>query len=104
MLRLENWSLYQNADRMRDDFPDSLLHYRHDRCLTGQVYNHPKHPDGEWGSTSRVVVITRDGNARTVSGSTYALGTMEEAFRRFRNIATDAIDHLRAARGSGADE
>lgn len=65
-MRITNWVLIAHADR-------SPLPQGHSRKLRGDVYGHPRFPDGYRVTTTRIVG-TRDGRIVTRSGSHYELG------------------------------
>lgn len=67
MIKLENWSLVLGQGGSAFDPPELLP-----RCLQGNVYGHPKHMDGKFVITSRIVK-TNGRQVDTYSGSIYWL-------------------------------
>ncbi len=59
-VRLENWEVFDNSWKMK-------------RYLHGEVYGHPRLPDGRMVMTSSVIEL-RDDVAVTQSGTIYRLG------------------------------
>jgi len=70
-MRLENWSITCSADPYRP--PE-----RQTRQLRGEVYGHPRRPDGEHIRTSSIV--SAGGGTVTTRNSVYTLGEPDPKF------------------------
>lgn len=69
---LQNWAVRMSGD----GYTAPELSYR---CLSGQVYDCPKHEDGAWIVSSRIVKI--EGKTITTStGSVYELGEVHPEY------------------------
>jgi len=73
MICLENWSVGQPFYNMPPELGCKFLQ--------GNVYNHPRVPDGHHIHTS--VIEKADGRLTTVSGTTYKLGKINTEYRKW---------------------
>lgn len=88
-VRIENWSVVTNP--LAESFMAPELH---SKCLSGNVYGHPRKPDGRHVRTSAIVGC--EGRVvSTMSGNDYLLGAPDAewlAWMQAKGIAFDA-DH-----------
>lgn len=73
-IRIENWSVV--ASRTNPYCPPEAAPLR----LTGEVYGHPKHYEGQFVETSRIVSFSGN-RVVTRSGSRYVLGKICPKYR-----------------------
>lgn len=82
---IEKWSLvYAKTDPYKS--PE-----QRQACLQGKVYRHPKHRDGKFVVTSRIVEVNK-GSVNTKSGNTYVMGAMDPAYRQWVEAHFPDID------------
>lgn len=76
-IRLERWAVVDSQPFDVFRAPECAV-----PCLRGEVFGHPRHPNGTRVTTSPIV--GRDGDrVVTASGSVYELGEMEPGYAGF---------------------
>jgi hypothetical protein len=78
MIRIENWAVV--ADASNPYTPPECI----GKCLVGEVFGHPRFPDGSKVQTGQLIDLDLNSNrASTESGSEYSLGKMDPSYESY---------------------
>lgn len=73
-MKIENWAVVSPVKSPYDS-PELV-----GPSLNGQVFGHPRFPDGKWVTTSTICGINEENEVTTMSGSSYELGQVRESY------------------------
>jgi len=77
MIRLENWSVCMYKDSIYDS-PETQVKY-----LQGDVYGHPRFPDGKNISSSTLILLDIENNCAKTRNTEYTLGKIDPEYQKF---------------------